>query len=366
MLRKPSVYVYYLFKTMEKNRDRISLLISFAVHIAVILAVSPFIVKYYSESNDSLSAEIIKVEPRRQVKRRVLNRHLLRILPAKPAAESAPSLASPTYAPEVKAPKAPVHADLVPTVVTHVSIPESAAPSLPNASFGEEMSGGGPVVIPGLQGRGRGHTPGTGLRGDGKGEGGGIGKGFASLVKVADLGAISDLGNSPGLGIFNTEVVPGHGLIGQVYVPGMPITKLPVFERLTPVYTFLAANLDVPTRNYNSGFPTPEKQTVVENFAIRFRGKLAVGSSGTYTFELYSDDGAKLYINKKLVINNDGVHPARSRRGKLKLEAGMHPVEIHYFQGPRFQIALRWFYKPPNGAMQIVPPRVIFYPGSAN
>ena len=137
---------------MKKNRDRISLLVSFAVHIAVILAVSPFIVKYYNDSNDTISAEFIKAEPRPQVKRQVLNRHLLRILPVEPAAESAPSLASPTYAPEVQAPKAPVHADLVPTVVTHVSIPESAAPSLPNASFGEDMSGGGPVVIPGLQG----------------------------------------------------------------------------------------------------------------------------------------------------------------------------------------------------------------------
>ena len=152
-------------------------------------------------------------------------------------------------------------------------------------------------------------------------------------MKVADLGAVGDLGKSPGLGIFNTDVVPGHGLIGQVYVPGTPITKMPVFERLTPVYTFLTANLDVPTRNYNSGFPTPEKQTVVENFAIRFRGKLAVGKPGTYIFELYSDDGAKLYINKKLVINNDGVHPAQSRRGKFALQAGMPPCRNSLFPG---------------------------------
>ena len=36
------------------------------------------------------------------------------------------------------------------------------------------------------------------------------------------------------------------------------------------------------------------------------------------------------------------------KKGKITLEAGMHPVEIHYFQGPRYSIALQWTYQPPT------------------
>ncbi|MYB96583.1 hypothetical protein F4054_18160 [Candidatus Poribacteria bacterium] len=84
---------------------------------------------------------------------------------------------------------------------------------------------------------------------------------------------------------------------------------------------------------------------------------------GVYVFELYSDDGSQLYIDGSLVVDNDGIHPGISRRGRVKLGTGIHPVEIRYFQGPRHAIALQWFYQPPNGSRQIVPPDVIYHPG---
>jgi len=74
--------------------------------------------------------------------------------------------------------------------------------------------------------------------------------------------------------------------------------------------------------------------TVFENFAIRFRAELKIDTPGIYTFELNSDDGSQLYINGKLVIDNDGIHATVSKQGSIKLDMGIHPVEIHYFQGP--------------------------------
>ena len=103
-------------------------------------------------------------------------------------------------------------------------------------------------------------------------------------------------------------------------------------------------------------------ETVVDNFAIRFRGRLAIDVPGTYIFGLNSDDGSKLYIDKNLIVDNDGIHPPRYVRGSVELEAGMHYIEIHYFQGQPYQLALQWFYQPPNGQEQIVPPEMIYLP----
>ena len=123
---------------------------------------------------------------------------------------------------------------------------------------------------------------------------------------------------------------------------------MPDFDLLTPIYTFVTPNLDVSKRNYTQGFPTPEMQFVVEDFAIRFRGELAIDTPGLYHFGLYSDDGAKLYIDGTLVVDNDGIHTGKGKRGSITLSTGVYPVEIQYFQGPRYSIALQWYYQPPN------------------
>ena len=225
----------------------------------------------------------------------------------------------------------------------------------------------------------------------GRGTGGyGNGNHFVHGTGASDVGLATLDGIDAGLGIFDTDVMPGHGLIGQVYVPGGPIHQMPDFDLLTPVYTFVTANLDVSDRVYTEGFPTPEMQYVVEDFAIRFRGELAIDTPGLYHFGLYSDDGAKLYINGTLVVDNDGIHGAKGEKGIITLTTGMYPVEIHYFQGPRYSIALQWYYQPPTGPYSettssisvtspnwnwhwqsnipgsIVPPEVIYRPGKSH
>ena len=329
---------------MRKYTNR-SLLISLALHIGLMLAVSPFLVNHFHVEKESISAEILEPESETPVRERILPPRPP-VVPQVSETESSPaSPASPTYAPEVTVPKAPVHADVIPDVVTHADLPQADTPSpVSNASFGEDGTLAGPVVAEGQRGTGVG---GPGHRGRGTG-GYGNGKHFAKGTSTADVELATLEGIGTGLGIFDTNVMPGHGLIGEVYVPRGQIHQMPDFDLLTPIYTFVTPNLDVSKRDYTEGFPTPEMQYVVEDFAIRFRGELAIDTPGLYHFALYSDDGAKLYIDGNLVVDNDGVHEGKGKRGSITLSTGIHSVEIHYFQGPRHSIALQWFYLPPK------------------
>ena len=405
--RKPLSNAMRITK-MRKQINR-SLLISLAIHIGLMLAVSPFLVNHLHETKGSLSVEILKPEPEKQRRQRVLQQRPPVTPQVSKQAEASPSApAASTYAPQVIAPKAPQHADVAPEIVTHAEIPQTDAPALPNASFGDGKTAAGPVVIEGSQGTGYG---GPGGRGTG-GSGNGIGGRFIKGTQADEPGLIDIKNTGTGLGIFDTTVMPGHGLTADVYVleggtsafsvyvndervlhiGNGPIAVMPNFELLTPIYTFVTANLNVPPREYTEGFPSPKQQTIVENFAIRFRGQLAVDTPGEWTFALYSDDGSKLFIDGQLVVDNDGIHAPRLEGGSVKLTAGMHPVEIHYFQGPRHIIAMQWFYLPPNGfpdgedrhsqsqrftsgtqnslhsslttAGRIVPPELIYAPGA--
>ena len=325
---------------MRRYTNR-ALLISLVLHIGLMLAISPFLVNHFVIEKESISAEILEPESEKRVRQRVLPPRTP-VVPQVSETEASPSSpAAPTYTPEVSVPKAPVHADVTPDVVTHADLPQGDTPSpVSNTSFGEDGTLSGPVVAEGQRGTGVG-----GLGRDGRGTGGyGSGKHFEKGTGAADVGLPTLDGIDTGLGIFDTNVMAGHGLIGEVYVPGGTIHRMPDFDLLTPVYTFVTPNLDVSKRDYTEGFPTPEMQYVVEDFAIRFRGELAIDTPGLYHFGLYSDDGAKLYIDGNLVVDNDGVHEGKGKRGSIMLSTGVHPVEIHYFQGPRYSIALQWYY----------------------
>jgi hypothetical protein len=63
---------------------------------------------------------------------------------------------------------------------------------------------------------------------------------------------------------------------------------------------------------------------------------------------LTSDDGSKLYIDDRLIINNDGLHIACTRRGKVDLTAGWHTIRVAYFQGMPINVALTLRVKAPN------------------
>ena len=370
-----------------RGRTNRALLLSLGLHIGLMLAISPFLVNHFHVEKESISAEILEPESEERVRRRVLPVRSP-VVPQVTETEASPSSpASPMSAPEVSVPKAPVHADVIPDVVTYADVPQSNTPSpVSNTSFGEDGALAGPVVAKGQRGTGVG-GPERGGRGTG---GYGSGNHLVSHgTGASDVGLATLDGIDAGLGIFDTDVMPGHGLIGQVYVPGGPIHQMPDFDLLTPVYTFVTANLDVSDRVYTEGFPTPEMQYVVEDFAIRFRGELAIDTPGLYHFGLYSDDGAKLYIDGTLVVDNDGIHGPKGETGIITLTAGTHPVEIHYFQGPRHSIALQWYYQPPKEPHSetmrslsittpewnwrweskilgtIVPPEVIYRPGKS-
>ncbi len=172
---------------------------------------------------------------------------------------------------------------------------------------------------------------------------------------------VEEIPQDEGIGIFDTSVMAGHGLLTEVYVPGGRLTHVPDFDTLTPFRTYTVANIDVPNREYTQGFPDLGID-VLEDFAIRLRGRLKVETAGTYGFTLNSDDGSKLYIDGSLVIDNDGLHPMRAMQGSTMLAAGFHDIEIQYFQGPRTHIGLQWFWQPPGSVNEIVPPGVLYPP----
>ncbi len=80
-----------------------------------------------------------------------------------------------------------------------------------------------------------------------------------------------------------------------------------------------------------------------DHFAVRFTGAIEVPAEGEYTFWVTSDDGASLEIDGAKILDNDGAHPPREVRGRVKLSKAPHSFELRFFQGGGgHEFAVRW------------------------
>lgn len=85
-----------------------------------------------------------------------------------------------------------------------------------------------------------------------------------------------------------------------------------------------------------------------------------------YCFLVGSDDGTKVFVNGRLIINNDFVHSMEYQKGCTKLKKGLHAIEVQYFQGPGGGIGLVLRYKKMEDSLYQVFDLSKFFPITVN
>jgi len=119
-----------------------------------------------------------------------------------------------------------------------------------------------------------------------------------------------------------TATAPGGGLIGE-YFNTMDPSGQPVLKRTD-------TSIDV---DYGTGSPDPN--VVNEDFfSVRWRGEVQVAFSEVYTFYTRTNDGSRLWIDEKLVVDKWAwVNRVVDTRGE--------PIEL--IGGQRYSIRMEWF-----------------------
>jgi len=183
--------------------------------------------------------------------------------------------------------------------------------------------------------------------------------GFVLLLIALNVLCISAMGQGSE-NPFGSATSDSISLKGDIYYLPEGASALPDFSSLTSVGSIYTKVLDIPMRSFTSGFPGVTDR--FEWFAIRYTGSFNVDTEGDYAFRLASDDGSRLFIDGKKIIDNDGVHPTQSVSGNTYLARGQHSIEVDYFQGPRTEIALQLFWTPPGGSEEISQPTYVPLP----
>ncbi|MBI3854431.1 MAG: hypothetical protein HY293_01935 [Planctomycetes bacterium] len=122
-----------------------------------------------------------------------------------------------------------------------------------------------------------------------------------------------------------------------------------------PVYVRVEKNVDYP--EVGGDFYGTR---LTDNFYARWTGVLRVEKAGKTPFWTESDDGSRLTIDGKVVIENGGQHPMTEKAGAAELTAGDHDLKIEYFQiGGGAGVQVSWL--PPDGKRQPISPKALFH-----
>lgn len=124
--------------------------------------------------------------------------------------------------------------------------------------------------------------------------------------------------------------------------------KLPDFSKLKPAkkgesYNISLKKIDLPGGSY----------------AMQFISNLKIDKAGKYTFYINSNDGSRLFIDNKMVIDNDSEHGARELSSEVELAEGMHSIRADYFQAGGGKV-LAVSYSFGNSGKQFIPESHLF------
>lgn len=100
---------------------------------------------------------------------------------------------------------------------------------------------------------------------------------------------------------------------------------------------------------------------VPENFNVRWTGLLKVPERGTYTLFVAVDDGTRLWIDNKLLIDQWRSGPERKFNGTADLDEGYHNLRLDFYDVSGLGACTLLWSRKDGFAEQIVPPEALWH-----
>lgn len=122
-----------------------------------------------------------------------------------------------------------------------------------------------------------------------------------------------------------------------------------------------------PVIDFDWGAGPPADQIGPDTFSVRWTGTVTPGFTETYTFLATVDDGFRLWVHNRLVINQWVDQAPTTHRGSIALQAGQaYPIRAEYYDnGSAATARLRWSSPSqpeetvPAAALRLPPPALL-------
>lgn len=174
----------------------------------------------------------------------------------------------------------------------------------------------------------------------------------AGQLVSAELGRPLFIEHPPAQAPVVLDFGSGRGLRGE-YFDNDDLTNLKL-TRIDPIVDF------------HWGLRSPHPSIDSEHFSVRWRGQVEPLYGETYTFHVASDDGARLWVDGRLIVDDWTVRGTRERTGTIALDAGRrYDLRLEYFQVvSATRVSLSWSSS--SQKKEVVPARQLYPASSEN
>ncbi|WP_313638162.1 PA14 domain-containing protein, partial [Paenibacillus sp.] len=123
----------------------------------------------------------------------------------------------------------------------------------------------------------------------------------------------------------------------------------------TPALTKNDAVID-----FNWQLGTPDASLGIDNFSIRWSGKMKALYSETYQIYTASDDGIRVWIDGIPVIDSWIEQSVTERQGSITLKAGqLYDIKVEYYEN-QGDARVRLMWQSPSQPKGTIPSNVLF------
>jgi arylsulfatase A-like enzyme len=126
---------------------------------------------------------------------------------------------------------------------------------------------------------------------------------------------------------------------------------LPEFRDMPPVSQYLVPTISAAPRSRP------------EDVGLAFEGYLAIPTTGTYLFRTNSNSATCVWVDEARVVDNDYAFTTAKTSDPITLEAGLHPIRVHYRHQGGTTASLQLSYSGPGITMQPIPSSAFFIEG---
>jgi mannan endo-1,4-beta-mannosidase len=114
------------------------------------------------------------------------------------------------------------------------------------------------------------------------------------------------------------------------------------------------------TVDFNWGLAAPSTVLGADTFSVRWSGQVQANYSQRYTFYTQADDGVRLWVNGRLLINNWTDHAVTENQGSLDLVAGQrYSICLEYYDNLR-SATCKLLWSSASQIKEIIPQRSLF------
>lgn len=141
------------------------------------------------------------------------------------------------------------------------------------------------------------------------------------LLRLSGVTALNGTPTAPGTRVTLTPPSAGDRGLRAEFFRGREFTER-LAGRIDPVIDFA----------WEDG-EQPDPEVPSEGFCGRWTGSIQIPKSGRWIFFVTSDDGCRLFIDGKQVIDAWRDRAAEESAGTTELKSGRHEIRLEYFQG---------------------------------